>query len=156
MAPVPLPHNDHTRWSQVKSSLKDLESNSADWKSLSGTIFPVYSLTPHQYQLTTFLAARALEIEVLFPHDLTLLHSGVSDEVVLSQRQCLCLLSHAFFGTFADCTFNGQTFTFRSWKYQDECIKCFMEYVSSCKNRMDQSRQWRGSQVDKLRKCQST
>lgn len=54
--------------------------------------------------LFPFLATVLLEVESLFPkeHSLYLLKQKRQNRITLSRRQCLCLITHMFFGTVVD------------------------------------------------------
>jgi hypothetical protein len=146
MSHIELPHFQVNEWKKFKSALRGIVSNP---QSLVESPFPVYELSREHSELIEFLAERALEIESLFQSATSLptLRVGDCGDVRLTQRQCLCLLSHGFFGTFSKCQFDGQSFSLSDWSYQPECINCFMAYVTECKNRMGQSRDWQGTNV---------
>jgi poly(ADP-ribose) glycohydrolase len=54
--------------------------------------------------LFPFLAGTALEVESLFPkeHSLFILRQKIQNRVNLTRKQCLCLITHMFFGTVID------------------------------------------------------
>ena len=155
MSWISLPHFESNSWPGVKSALLDVATDSSSYSKQYSSIFPNYDLPDDDISLLEFLAARALEIEELFPSNSSLmsLHTGFTGEVILSQRKILCLLSNAFFDTFPPCSFDGQHFSFKGWIYKRECIACFMIYVRECHSRMEKSRHWTGTMVSVSRRA---
>lgn len=114
-----------------------------------------------------FLASRALEIEELFPQitagappapgrvALTEHFNGTN---VLSQRQCLSLLSHAYFGFFGKSRSEKlQSFSLSGWMRGDsiEKLVCFVTYVTECSSRIAADPHWSGNFVSFSRKSAS-
>lgn len=120
--------------------------------------------------IVAFIASSALEIEVLFDRplqvvpvtELILPDAYVEFQTILSQRQCLCLLAHAFLDTmpaFPYEGFIGQRFSMALFASRDydypkvhEKLKCVMSYFSQCRRRVQADRRWMGSKIAIIRK----
>ena len=156
MSFIQLPHQ-LTDWeSDTKPKIESIQRD----PSIITSILPVevaHLLSP---QLVQFICDRALEIGQLFPQGIAALKSDVKREVVINQKQCLCLLAHAFFDTFPklDDDFQGQRLSFRRFISRGadtvliEKLKCILLYFRSCQTRMESDSEWKGSLLSVSRK----
>lgn len=102
-------------------------------------------------KMMPFIAARALESPQLFhhsPNSLSTLSIGFNGSVVLTQRQSLSILSHAFFNTLSIATgMDGQRLTLSNWFHIPQKLLCFLVYLKECERRLRADSNWSGSLV---------
>lgn len=109
-------------------------------------------------ELFIFICDQALQCE-FFLSDHVCLRTNTTKSVSLSQRQVLCILSHAFLDTLPDESthnFLGQRLTFRQFFEKDRSarphimdakLNCILFYFDSCKKRVDDDRGWEGTNI---------
>lgn len=149
-----LPHQ-LSGWNVLKKELGIVAAGDFKYWAKRPDIFPNYPIVDDDSfsSLLIFVSKIALEVEILFPESILLLLSPHSREVVINQRQILCLMCHAFMNSFAPCDFDGQQLTLVSWGGEVEKLKCFIAYLEECKSRIQGDVDWVGTNVSYSRRC---
>jgi hypothetical protein len=157
---VALPHDPSDgKWSEKKLKLQHIQETGEFVKPFAN----YSSFRDNRFdwpELNKFLAARAIEIETLFPpgHCVLALEEGLRATNVLSQRQCLCLLAHAYFSSVgSNNNMKLQWFSLIGWLRSDsiEKMACFECYVKACASRIAADPYWTGTSVSFSRKSAS-
>lgn len=137
---IHLPHQQDN-WDHNRARLRAYADNTADEKVCSLLDDDIFS----------FICGEALNIESLFVnHCLNYLYKNTTGNVVLSQRQILCLLCLAVMDMLPACPddFDGQPLTLKHFFTGDceiEKIKCLSAYFTECKSRISLQHDWQGS-----------
>lgn len=145
-----LPHQLET-WPDLKRTLM---------LSLTGQSFPFLPdsvpnfggiLGDFDRSMYEFIIEQALDIETLFVEPIFRLCKGETRELMISQRQALCLNSHAFLNTFPPvaATSNVRRMTFISYLNfrQVEKIRFLFIYFDTCRSILASHRQWQGANI---------
>lgn len=125
--------------------IEDMCKNKIDFDQYYKNYARNSDLSPELFQ---FILNEALAFPQLFPEPLSVPVPG--QELILTQRQALCMLCHSFLNTLAPPPgFDGQTLSFSFWieSGEREKLTCLLHYFDTCRQRIQQERAWRGSLI---------
>jgi poly(ADP-ribose) glycohydrolase len=147
-----FPHQLPT-WPLKRDALRRVAQDGQSISSLAD-VFPSYSVIDYNEWNVhlSFMAKTALEVEELFPGNVDPLLADNDREITFTQRECISILSNAFFGTFGECQFEGQRFTLEHWDDQPEKMKCFERYLVVWQKRLQEDSTYVGSKVSFIRR----
>eukprot|EP01041_Mallomonas_annulata_P012944 gene12944-27313_t len=103
------------------------------------------------HDMYKFIVNCSKEYEQLFPSSNQLHKEEKIKDIVVSQRQALCLLSCAFLDIlpYPSRTFDGQHLTLKGFNSIKQCQKalCLIIYFSKCRERILEDEMWCGSNI---------